>query len=273
MPNAHKALADKEGVSTFDYGKQGYVAWRFAFAARPWKADKVKKYRLEGADSVPVILFYRDKDNQIPIQLRRRMRYEDRLNKNGESFDKAIAMELADLDAGSSELDLWDLPAGFDSEMFQVAFERFKAQGSRPGTPISAWRADPGQSNTLAAMGIFTVDQFGRMTEEQFKRQVGQLPPSAQGPLLELHDLAIAFVNSQAGLVDARQFGDKIEALENSNDRLKEELEDKDEEIKKLLAKIKGTGAPAGKRGPGRPKKSAASVSVVDGEIITGEED
>jgi hypothetical protein len=276
MPMAHKAVTDKEGVSTFDYGNQGYVAWRFAYAARPWKPEKVRKYRIEGSDSVPVILFYRDKDNQIPIQLRRKMRYEDRMSRTGETFDKAIPCELSDLDKeeGKTELDLWDLPIGFENEMFAVAFKRFKQQGSKPGTPISAWRADPGQQNTLAAMGIFTVDQFGRMSEEQFKRMVSQLPPSSQGPLLELHDMAIAFVSSQSGLVDAKKFGDKITALEDNNERLKEELEEKDAEIQKLLAKIKGTGAPAS-RGRGRPPKSASTkrVEVQDGEILLSEED
>lgn len=275
MPTAHSAVADKEGVSTFDYGKSGYVAWRFAFAARPWKADKVKKYRLDGADTVPIILFYRDKDNQIPIQLKRRMKFEERRDRHGESFDKAIPMELDDLDGeGSSELNLWELPNGFDSEMFQVAFERFKQQGSKPGTPITNWRADPGQANTLAALGIFTVDQFGRLSEQQFKGMVRQLPPSSQVPLVELHDMAIAFVNSQAGMVDARQFGDKIEALETSNERLQEELEEKDTEIKKLLAKIKGgDNAPVAKsRGRGRPaKRLTGGADVVDGEIIIEE--
>lgn len=242
MPNAHKQAGETEGVSTFDYGKQGYVAWRFAYAARPWKESKVKKYRLDGSDTVPVILFYRDRNNQIPIKLKRKMRYEERRDRYGETFDKAIPMELTEdqKKAGVTELDMWELPIGFDSDMFHVAFERFKQQGSRPGTSISSWRADPGQVNTLAALGIFTVDQFGAMSEEQFKQKVGQLPPSAQGPLLDLHDMAITFVNAQSGFVDAKEFGDKMEVLEASNDKLKEELEEKDEEIKKLLAKIKG---------------------------------
>lgn len=77
MPQAHKAVADSEGVSSFDYGKQGYVSWRFAWDARPWKHEKVKKHRLGGSDTIPVILFYRDKDNQIPIKLKRKMRYEE----------------------------------------------------------------------------------------------------------------------------------------------------------------------------------------------------
>jgi len=263
MPGAHKALANSEGVSTFDYGKQGYVAWRFAFAARPWKADKVKKYRLDGSDTVPVILFYRDKDNQVPIKLKRVMRYEERRNRFGEPFDKAIPVELSEADkkAGKTNLDLWELPHGFDSEMFQVAFERWKQEGAKPGTPISSWRADPGQASTLAALGIFTVDSFGQMSEEQFKGIIKGLPVSAQGPLLELHDMAIGFVNAYVGRVDAEQFGNKIEVLETSNEKLKEELENKDAEIQALLAKIQG------KKALNKKAKKEEEYEVVDGEI------
>lgn len=262
MPTSHKPSGSREGdgVSTFDYGKQGYVAWRFAYSARPWKESKVKKYRIDGADTVPVILFYRDKDNQVPIKLLRKMRYEERVNRFGEPFDKGIPLTMDDLpkDGSATELDLWTLPLGFDSEVFQVAFERWKQQGSKPGTPISNWRADPGQVNTFAALGIFTVEQLGQMSEEALRKAVSSLPPSASGHLIELHELAIAFVNAQAGRVDASEFGHKLEVLENANERLKEELENKDAEIQKLLEKIKGTSTE-------KPKNK--KPVVVDGRI------
>lgn len=265
MPGSHKPVADSEGVSTFAYGNEGYVTWRFAFTARPWKKEKVKKYRLDASDTVPVILFYRDKNNQVPIKLKRKMRHEDRVTRQGEPYLKAIPLTLEDLGLeNASELDLWELPHGFDSEMFQVAFERWKERGAKPGTSIASWRADPGQINTLAALGIFTVDQFGELSEEEFKRMLGTLPQNAQVPLLELHDMAIAFVNAYAGRVDAQEFGDKLETLEASNSKLKESIEEKDAEIQRLLAKIKGTGS---KRSGAKKKATKSDPEVEDGQI------
>lgn len=269
LPKSHKAVQDGQGVSTFDYG-EGYVAWRFAFSARPWKPDKVKKYRLDASDTIPVLLFYRNKDNQVPIKLRRKMRYEERIDRFGTRYDKAFPLEsLEEHKKSGTDLDLWELPIGFEDDVFQVAFERWKKEGAAPGTPLSAWRADPGQINTLAAMGLFTVDALGQLSEELFKSKLKNLPPSIQGPLLELHEMAIAYVNSQAGMVDASQFGDKIEALENYNEKLKEELENKDDEIKKLLAKIKGTSGRDQKKQVVKKHEDSSDpqFEVVDGEI------
>lgn len=250
MPENHKSVSEEEGIARFDYGKSGYVAWRFAREARPWKPDKVKKYRVDGSDTVPVLLFYRDKDNVVPIKLKRRMRYEEKLNRYGEPYDKAYPLQLTENDKaeGLTELDLWELPIGFDSEMFQVAYEKFKEQGSKPGMPISAWRADPGQVNTLAALGIFTVDAFGEMSEQDFGRKVEKLPPSGQGPLKELHEMAIAYCNTASGRYDAEKFVGKLEALEDSNEKLQMALEAKDEEMQALLEKVQGAKKTTRKR-------------------------
>jgi hypothetical protein len=263
MPDSLTAVADKDGISTFNYGNQGFAAWRFAVEARPWKAEKVKKYKIEGAESIPVILFYRDKDNVVPIKLRRRMNYEERTNKFGEQYDKAVPMQDA---KAPLDLNAWELPVGFDNPVFQSAFEKFKEAGERPGTPISNWRADPGQVNTLSALGIFSVEQLGNYSEQSFKDMLGQLPPSMRGSFDELHELAVAFVNSQSGTVNAEEFGDKIEALESMNERILEELDSKDAEIAALKAKIKGKSK-AKAKSKSKAKAKAQDVDVVDGVI------
>lgn len=164
-----------------------------------------------------------------------------------------------ELEEGQNPLDAWELPLGFDSQMFQVAFQQWKEKGERPGTPISQWRADPGQVNTLAALGIFTVDAFGEMSEEAFGKLIASLPRGTQVSLKALHDEAIGFVNRYGARFDADEFVSKIEVLENSNEKLKEDLENKDAEIERLLAKIKGSS----KKG----KKKKSEPEVVDGQI------
>jgi len=246
MPKSYKTVSDSDGVSKFQYGNDEYVAWRFAFEARPWKIEKVRKYGIDGSDTIPVILFYRDKDNTIPIKLRRKMIFEERMNRFGEPFDKRLPAKLTprEIEEGKTELDLWELPIGFDSEVFKLAFERFKMNGSKPGTPLTAWRADPGQVSTLGAMGLFTVEDFGGLTEESFKEKIKSLPPSAQTPLLTLHEAAIAYTAAQTGNFDLEKYGQKLDALESSNESLREELEAKEAELAEMRAKIKGTTEP-----------------------------
>lgn len=259
LPTGQKAVSSQnvEGVNSFDYGQNGYVGFRFAYTARPWDKDKVKKYGVDGSDTIPVILFYRDKDNQVPIKLKRKMRYEDKKDKFGEIFQKAYPEDKL---PGQSELDMWELPIGFEAPMFQEAFERWKQQGDKPGTPINAWRADPGQSNTLQALGIFTVEGFAELSEEAFKAKLRNMPPSAQGALLELHQLAIAFAASQTGNIDVQNLMRRLDEYEGRAERAEEELQDKNKQIEELQAKIKGESP---KRG--RPKKD--EISIVDGEI------
>lgn len=243
-PTKYKRAGDGvDGVQSFDYG-EGYVPWRFVNAARPWKADKVKRYRADGADTVPVLMFYRDRDNQIPVKLRRRMRFEDRRDKHGDVFEKQLPMTLEDLKLegieSPTEADLWELPVGFDGELFQVAFEKWKAAGVQKGTPLSAWRADPGHVQTLSSLGIYTVEQFGRMDEQLVKQTIVKLPPSLHGALIELHEMAVIFVESQSGLDQSRELGDKLQAMTDSNERLEQELEEQRDKYEALLAKIKG---------------------------------
>lgn len=274
-PKALSPSRETDGVNTFQYSDEGYVAWRFAYVARPWKIEKVRKYGLEASDTVPVLLFYRDEKNQVPVQLRRKKGYEEKLDKFGERFDKSHAIQLTEEEkaAGVSELECWELPIGFESEIFQIAFEQWKEKGTRPGTSIANWRANPGQANTLSAMGIFTVEQFGELAEEEFKRKIKTLPPSASSPLLELHDAAIAFVATQSGLVDAAKFGNKIEALESANEQLVEAMEEKDAEIARLMAKIRGDEPVADEEGDGDEDEPLAASSdsdevvIVDGKI------
>lgn len=270
VPTGAKAVGDQEGISRFEYG-EGMLPWRFANSARPWSADKVKKYRIDGADTVPVIMFYRDRENHHPVKLKRKMKYEERRNNLGEPYDKAIPVTKADLafQYGGDEklvpdLELWELPHAFDSDIFRVAYEKFKDSGAQKGTPLAAWRADPGQVNTLAALGVYTVEQYGRMSEEAVDAMLGQLPPSSRGGVKEIHELAVIYVTSQEGHVDVSQFGDKIEALESNNEKLKEELETQREKYEELLAKAKGSAAPKRKH---RKTTKPSQPQVVDGVI------
>lgn len=266
MPGSQKAVSDVEGVNRFDYGKDGYVAWRFALDARPWKDSKVKKFRLEGSDTIPIILFYRDRDNQVPIKLRRKMRFEERVNRFGEPFDKAIPMELGDegIPENATLLDLYELPPGFDNDVFLAAFEQFKQTATTPGTSIASWKADPGQVATLASLGIYSVEMLGQMSEEAFTQKIQTLPPSTRGGYLELHELAVAYCNRQEGMFDIEAYEGKIGALEASNDILLEKVEAKDEKIAELLAKIKGMEVDAEEVVSEEPEKK---VVVENGQI------
>ncbi len=218
----------EEGVEAFDFYGLGRLPWRIAMGERQWKPEKVKQYRMDLSEQVPVILFYRDKLNEHPVAFRRRMKYVDKENKDGSWFKKA----LPDTDENGKAQ--WDLPPGFDEEIFQIAWERFQKSQSEPGLSIEKWRATPSEARALQALGIFTVEGFGNLSEDAFRRKVDNLPPSQKSTLLELHDCAIAYANTVGGRVNAKEFGDKIQALEGQVEHYKMLAEE-------LMAKVKGT--------------------------------
>lgn len=243
VPQGESAIGDQGGVGRFEYAEQKKLfPWRIAMVRRPWKDEKVKMLRVDKGDMVPVILFYRDKDNIIPIKLRRKM---DTVQQRNQLTNEVV---LKRVPANPEE---WELPQGYDDDRFQVAFERFKAGKQVPGTPITNWgRCDESQAHALMALGIFSVEQYADLAESEVKHMFRALPPSESGQFLELHEFAIIFREQQAGLVDVEAIGNKLAAVTSRNEALELELEE-------LRAKIKGS-----KKG----KKPAVELTEDEGE-------
>ena len=180
-----------EGVSAFQYGSLGDIAFRFdregEFNKAKTQAVKKTGQRYNVHDDLVMLTFYVDRKSRA----KHRISVNGELTKEGQHF--------------------LDIPKIRDE------FERWQKGLSTTGTPLRKWDSiSPAQILTLETDGIFTVEQFAECSKER----VGNYPKSFH----DLHDLALGFVAAKSGTVDVSKFSETLLEQQREIDRLKELL-------------------------------------------------
>lgn len=209
-----KTVSVEDGVSRYMSGHTNGLAYRF-FIHPEYSPVRSKIAKYEVFDEIEMVEWIIDRKNK-PVE-RARM----------------LPEELLDLSDP-------EMPRGAMAE----AYVRFKQGLSAPGTPLSKWGVlSDGEIATLAARGIFSVEQFASTARA---RIVGVLPDV----FVQAFERAIQFVNGKENRLAANETTSQIVELQNRLARQERENNELREQMSGLLTS----------KARGRPKK-----------IITGE--
>lgn len=148
--------------------------------------------------------------------------------------------------------------------MFKEAFDRFKNGQTAPGMPLTRWGVlSDGECATLAAMGIFSVEQFAA----QPRNRIAKLPAD---PFVNAFERAILYMNGRdQRLVNEKQTAEML--------ALQEAMKAKDAEMAELKAMVKKLAAgdaptPRGKSKPAsKPKPKKMKPGIVSDDESTEE--
>ena len=128
---------------------------------------------------------------------------------------------------------------------FREAYERFLTGQTAPGMRLSRWGVlDDSLVASLAAAGIFSVEQFAAMPRSKVTRYPQEV--------VEAFDRAVQYVNG-------KEDRDRNDKLINELATLKLQDEKKDREIAELRSELRALGAKKTKR-TRKPKEASADV-------------
>lgn len=113
------------------------------------------------------------------------------------------------------------------------AWERYIKGLQAPGTPLTRWsEVDDTQIATLAATGVFSVEQFAAIPANVIRGKYTQ-------DLIEKWDLAVEFVNGQKGRFEVEEIAKKAVDLETRLAKKDQAIEELQAQVKKLMEAAK----------------------------------
>lgn len=113
---------------------------------------------------------------------------------------------------------LWDVTSECIGGRYREAYEAFKSGKATPGMPLARWGVlSDAEMASLAAEGIFTVEQFAAMPKERIRLR---FPDN----FAEAQERAVHFVAGKEMREKAGEQAEKMKALEDQNKELLERL-------------------------------------------------
>lgn len=207
----------EDGVQIFSGHDQG-VAYRF-FNHYEYNKAKSKLTRQEQYDHYEMIEWLRDREHKPTERIR------------------FLPEELLEFDEDGECI----------GGRYAESYRRFKSGLTAPGTPLSRWDAvHDGHIQTLAANGIFSVEQLAATSREKVRMKFGK-------EFEDLLDRAIEHQNSK-GLRDvSSQAATDMLRLTQENSKLSDRLEQQEAEMQamrqQMAALIGGSSDEPAKRG------------------------